>query len=99
MQPLGTRDEILANTTWRLLQLRDFVDASHQLTAWGKVLQEALSAVPESKELQESVFLAIEMLRFGYLNLTSVSPDDMGSPARGTGESCIVIHSIHEISR
>ena len=84
-QPLNSRQEVLANTLWRFLQLRDFVDEQHQLTIWGKVLCAALSSIQGSDEAEKSVFIAIEMLRFGLLNLVSMSPDDIGSAGKGTG--------------
>ena len=85
-QPLRGQDEIIANTVWRFLQLRDFVDESHQLTKWGQVLCAALASVQGSSDLEEAAFLSVELLRYGLLNAAAVSPDDKGSPQTGTGK-------------
>ena len=84
-QPLKYRNEIFANAVWRLLQLRGYVNEQHQLTAWGKILEAALSASGTRKDQEEAVFLAVELMRFGL-----VSPDTMfvgydGAPKNGSG--------------
>jgi hypothetical protein len=70
---------------WRFLQLREYVDEQHQLTAWGKILQEALSAAGTSKDEEEAVFLAVEILRFGLLNPDTMFLGYSGAPGNGTG--------------
>lgn len=85
-QPMKSREEALANSVWRLLQHRNFVNESHQLTTWGKVLQRAMTTLGNRNDLQESVFLAIELLRFGVLNANTMFQGFPGSPARGSGE-------------
>ena len=75
----------MANTIFRFLQLRNFVDQSHRLTAWGKVLCEAMSNVQGSSQLEEAVFLAIELLRFEVLDAAPMGSDDKGSPRSGNG--------------
>ena len=74
------------NTLWRLLQLRGFVDESHELTAWGRILESALIVIEDSKELEEAVFLGIELLRFGILNPDTMFQGYQGTPVKGSGE-------------
>ena len=67
-----------------MLQLRGFIDESHKLTTWGKILETSLAAVRDNKELSEAVFLAIEMLRLGLLNAHTMFPGYPGSPMKGS---------------
>ncbi|RVX65906.1 hypothetical protein B0A52_10213 [Exophiala mesophila] len=57
---LRTTDEVIANTIFRFLYVRGFVDDKHQLTTWGKALETALSVADE-----EQAIVGIEMLRLG----------------------------------
>ena len=52
----------------------------------GKVLENAIKALGDKEGLQESVFLAVELLRFGVLNANTMFPGYPGSPSRGSGE-------------
>lgn len=70
---------------WRFLQLRGYVDAEHNLTTWGKVLEQALSTVEPNDELEEAIFIAIEMLRFDLLNTKGWFSHVSGGPMRGSG--------------
>lgn len=63
--PLKAKSEILFNVMGRFLQLRGFTNERHELTPWGRALAQALSS-PD--KLEDSVYLAIEMLRLGLLD-------------------------------
>lgn len=83
-EPLKHRNEVLANTVWRFLQLRGYVNENHALTDWGEVLKTALDASGSRKDQEEAVFIAVELLRLGL-----VTPDTMflgyaGAPERGS---------------
>ena len=87
--PLKTANEIAANTVWRFLQLRGYVDKQHQLTHWGKILATTLTAAGPNKDLEEAAFLAVELMRLDLL-----SPDEMfeqysGSALRGSRKTTI----------
>ena len=82
--PLSTDDEIVSNALWRFLQLREFIDQDHQLTAWGKCLEAALSSLDPSDGLEEPVFLAIELLRLDLLTEKDIFPTLSGGPMRGS---------------
>lgn len=86
MQPLSTESEILSNVMWRFLQLRGYIDEKHQLTAWGRSLEAALSSLNPTENLEESVFIAVEMLRLGVLNSKEFFMTISGGPMRGTGK-------------
>ncbi|KAJ6144472.1 hypothetical protein N7470_008367 [Penicillium chermesinum] len=77
---------ILSNVLWRFLQLRGYVDAKHNLTVWGKALSHALADVTPSDNLEEAIFIAIEMLRFDLLNTQNWFSSVSGGPMRGSDE-------------
>ncbi|KAJ6113118.1 XPG N-terminal [Penicillium capsulatum] len=83
---LSAQEDILSNVMWRFLQLRGYVDAKHNLTTWGKVLEQALSTVDQIDELEEAIFIAIEMLRFDLLNTKGWFSHVSGGPMRGSEE-------------
>jgi hypothetical protein len=84
---LSTTDEILYNSIWRFLALREYVDAKHNLTAWGKVLAAALSGVKGKPELEDATVIAVELLRMGTLNAeVSMFPTYNGAPMRGSSK-------------
>lgn len=87
---MKTRKEILANVVWRFLQLRGYVDEQHQLTAWGKVLQEAMFAGAINMQEEEAVFLAIEMMRFELVNPDTMFLGYSGAPEHGTSKHFIL---------
>ena len=71
--------DVRANVIWRFLTDRGYVNADHTLPARGKALKAALErantdgkATNESTWLgmEESIFMAFELLRFGVLNAT-----------------------------
>ncbi|KAL9599757.1 MAG: hypothetical protein Q9219_003640 [cf. Caloplaca sp. 3 TL-2023] len=84
---LHTREEICANTVWRFLQLRDYVDRHHQLTVWGKVLNSILSVLGHNPESEKAALLAVELLRFDLLKADTMFPSYSGAPFRGSGRA------------
>lgn len=78
---------------WRFLQLRGYVDDKHNLTAWGKCLEQALSAVDPTDNLEDAIFIAIEMLRLNLLNTKHWFSHVSGGPMRGSGKSHSHSHS------
>ncbi|KAK2767003.1 hypothetical protein FQN54_006320 [Arachnomyces sp. PD_36] len=81
---LQSRDEILQNVYWKFLQLRGYIDKQHQLTIWGQALQRTLSYLDPFEKLEETGFLAIELLRLGILNSTDWFSNISGGPMRGS---------------
>ncbi|KAJ4355560.1 uncharacterized protein N0V89_003578 [Didymosphaeria variabile] len=81
--PLSTTDEILYNSIWRFLVLREYIDHNHNLTAWGKVLKTAITALKGKPELEEAVVVAIELIRLGVLNWDLDMFPYNGAPMRG----------------
>lgn len=82
---LETTSELRANTLWRFLHLRDYIDAQHSLTPWGKVLSSVLSSMPNGSKLEEAGFIAIELLRLDLLTSDNMFPTYTGAPMRGSG--------------
>lgn len=82
---MTAQEDILSNVMWRFLQLRGYVDDKHNLTAWGKCLEQALSNVDPADNLEEAIFIAIEMLRFDLLNTQNWFSHVSGGPMRGSG--------------
>ena len=87
LQPLNTTDEILFNSIWRFLALRDYVDANHNLTQWGKVLVTTIAALNGKPELEEGAVVAVELIRLGVLNWDLGMFPYNGAPMRGERES------------
>ncbi|KAF2743586.1 hypothetical protein M011DRAFT_219635 [Sporormia fimetaria CBS 119925] len=83
--PLAEVDEILLNTTWRFLTLRDYVDLNHELTAWGKMLVAVINALEDPK-LEEAAIVAVELLRLGMLNWDADMFPYAGAPGRGDAQ-------------
>lgn len=71
---------------WRFLQLRGYVDEKHKLTTWGKCLEQALSNVDPADNLEDAIFIAIEMLRMDLLNTKQWFSHVSGGPMRGSGK-------------
>ncbi|KAH9877912.1 hypothetical protein J1614_003129 [Plenodomus biglobosus] len=82
---LNTTDEILYNSIWRFLALRDYVDSNHNLKDWGKVLVKVIAALNGKQELEEAAVLAVELLRIGVLTPDiNMFPSYNGAPMRGS---------------
>ena len=80
---LKSKDEILLNTIWRMLQLRGYINQDHTLTTWGKAMYATLSAIP-SPDLEEAAIIAIELARLGLLTAKNMFPLYSGAPYRGS---------------
>lgn len=91
---LKTRDELLANTMWRFLQDRGYINGDHTLSAWGKALKAAfdraaadnyLGQTQPAREAEEAIFVAFELLRLDVLNtkIWTSTPQYSGAPIRG----------------
>ncbi|EON70012.1 hypothetical protein W97_09278 [Coniosporium apollinis CBS 100218] len=76
---LATKNEIMCNAFWRFLQLREYTDTKHQLTPWGEVLEAAISALGGRSELDEAVFIAIELARLELLGAKDMFPQNAGA--------------------
>ncbi|KAJ5719420.1 hypothetical protein N7493_007875 [Penicillium malachiteum] len=83
---LSSQEDILSNVIWRFLQLRGYVDDKHKLTVWGKCLEQALSSVDPADNLEDAIFIAIEMLRFDLLNTKNWFSHVSGGPMRGSDD-------------
>ncbi|OQE27803.1 hypothetical protein PENSTE_c004G02699 [Penicillium steckii] len=83
---LSAQNDILSNVMWRFLQLRGYVDDKHKLTVWGKCLDQALSNVDPADNMEEAIFIAIEMLRMDLLNTKQWFSHVSGGPMRGSEE-------------
>ncbi|KAI9838145.1 MAG: hypothetical protein M1837_002640 [Sclerophora amabilis] len=96
-KPLSSKNEILSNTLWRLLQLRGFVDGKHNSTPWGNALQATIAALNPKDNLEEEAFIAIEMLRFNVLNADPIFSTYVGDPIRGSEhdrKNCLLLSRI-----
>ncbi|EDU48756.1 XPG N-terminal domain containing protein [Pyrenophora tritici-repentis Pt-1C-BFP] len=85
--PLSTAPEILYNSIWRFLALREYVDVkTHSLTQWGKVLAAVISGL-KGKAEHEAAVLAVELIRMGLLiSDINMFPTYNGAPMRGSSE-------------
>lgn len=82
---LSTSDEILYNSIWRFLAVREYVDAKHNLTPWGLVLWQTIASL-DNAELEESAVLAVELLRLEDLNGDISMFPYNGAPMRGNAK-------------
>ncbi|KGQ01780.1 hypothetical protein PAAG_11503 [Paracoccidioides lutzii Pb01] len=83
---LSSKAEILANVMWRFLQLRGYIDEKHQLTQWGQALEIAMSSLNPAENLEETTFIAVELLKLGILSSKDWFVNISGGPMRGTDE-------------
>lgn len=67
-KPLEKKDEVVANTIWRFLELRGYLHSNHQHTIQGKALYLGLKESKVNDKLQEPLLLVIEMLKMGCLH-------------------------------
>lgn len=65
---LSKKDELVANSLWRFLELRDFLNEQHTHSAYGKALHAALQKVRVNDRVQEPLYLALELLRANVLH-------------------------------
>nr|POF14011.1 protein mkt1 [Quercus suber] len=87
---LEEQGELLANTVWRFLQDRTYINPDHTLSAWGKVLRASLDRARSNGYLEacgneavESIFLATELLRLDVLNSKNMF-NYTGTASRGS---------------
>lgn len=91
---LTNREEILANTLWRFLHLRGYIDDAHNLTPWGQALAATLDRLPPGAKFDEAAFHAIDMLKYDQLNVRNLHEEWVGSSIRGSDEDkrhCMLI--------
>ncbi|POS87560.1 hypothetical protein EPUL_000916 [Erysiphe pulchra] len=98
---LKLKPEILSNTLYRFLHLRDYVNDLHELTGWGRALavtlkniQPTIKKYDDTHQIEEAAFLAFEMIRFGILNSRNRHPELIGGALRGSEEdkaNCMLI--------
>jgi hypothetical protein len=67
--------------------LREFVGQNHRLTNWGKCLVTALNSLDPTDGLDESVFIAVELMRMGILSSKTFFLNLSGGPMRGEGKT------------
>jgi len=82
-QLLTTKEEILYNSIWRFLHLREYVNSNHKLTPWGEVLATTIAALNGKPELEEAAIIAVELARLDLLNAKNMF-NYGGAPMRGT---------------
>ncbi|RMZ76349.1 hypothetical protein DV738_g5020, partial [Chaetothyriales sp. CBS 135597] len=63
-----TKDEIVANTWWRFLELRGYVNEKREITRWGQVLEATVGKLDAKEDAEGQALLAVELLRLGLLN-------------------------------
>ena len=71
---------------WRFLHLRGYVNEKHRLTVWGEAYKAAMAKADPNHQLEEAVFLAIELLRLGLLKEDNIGPRYGGAPQYGSGK-------------
>jgi hypothetical protein len=97
--PLSTPDEIVYNSIWRFLALREYVNEEHKLTAWGRVLAAAIAGLKGRQDLEDAAVIAVELLRMGTLNgEIGMFPTYNGAPMRGTSKLLSICCSHGELT-
>lgn len=87
-------DEVVANTMWRLLHLRGYINDEHQLTKWGVALAASIEALGSNHQQEEAAFLAMEILQYNQFNPRLLHQEWIGSPRNGSEDdqfSCTLI--------
>lgn len=84
--PLDKKDEIVANTLWRMLELRGFLNHDHLHTPYARALHLAVRSSRLNDKLQEPLYLALELIRAGALHANRfTSADDPHSVREYSG--------------
>ncbi|TIA79654.1 hypothetical protein E3P98_03159 [Wallemia ichthyophaga] len=65
---LHKKDEIVANTIWRFLELRSFLTPQHTHTPFGRAMHNALTVSRLNDKFQEPLVLLVELLRARVLH-------------------------------
>lgn len=83
---LKTKEEIKANTLWRFLHMRGYINKDHELTNWGSALQKSVAKVT-AIEQEEAALLAYELIRHNALHAELPEGGTLGGgPYMGTPE-------------
>ena len=70
------------------------------MTVWGKALHSAISSLDPADNLEEPVFIGIELLRLKLLNADIMFPTYTGVPLRGSGRFTIrLVVQVLSVSR
>ncbi|KFY38709.1 hypothetical protein V494_04251 [Pseudogymnoascus sp. VKM F-4513 (FW-928)] len=86
-------ESVVANTLWRFLHLRGYVNDEHKLTDWGTALATTVNALPTPNQ-EEAALLAFELLRHDVLNARNRHDEWIGGPNMGNDEQnklCLLI--------
>ena len=84
---LEKKDELVANSLWRFLELRGFLTAEHTHTAYGRALFAAFQHVRVNDRLQEPLFMALELIRARVLHANAYSNTEYsGGPSFGSAD-------------
>ncbi|WFD30808.1 hypothetical protein MSPP1_001832 [Malassezia sp. CBS 17886] len=82
---LEKKDEVVANSLWRVLELRDFLTDEHVHAPYGRALHAALAHTRVNDRLAEPLYLALELLRAGVLHGNAYSGTQLiGGPSYGS---------------
>ncbi|BFZ59465.1 hypothetical protein YB2330_000475 [Saitoella coloradoensis] len=84
--PLQSTNEVVANTLWRTMQLRQLVSNSHELTKWGRALAIAVEATSVDDDLSEALYLAFELLKLNVLKREPFTSATGGGPSKGSDD-------------
>ena len=84
---LSTEGELLANTLWRFLQLRDFVSSDHTLSPWGVALSVGLEMLSNHPDMYDPLYLGLELFRLQSLNPEEFSVRYPEGQKHGTGNT------------
>lgn len=79
---LRTANEVVANTFFRFLHARQYINDKHELTNWGQILETVLTKLGSISRAEDTAVLAVELLRLGLLNGNKVGGDD--DPSKDT---------------
>lgn len=93
-RPFEKKDEVVANTLWRFLELRGYLTPEHSHTAHGAALYRALKDSKVNDKLQEPLLLVIELIKANVLHAGRYGGRSwVGSAHRGTedDQKCMLI--------
>ncbi|ODO07828.1 hypothetical protein I350_03407 [Cryptococcus amylolentus CBS 6273] len=65
---LDKKDEVVANSVWRFLEVRGFVQQNHTHSSIGKALHAAYDISKINDRFQEPLYLILELLRSGVVH-------------------------------
>lgn len=86
-QILIKKDEIVANTIWRFLELRNFLNSNHIHTPFGRAMHNSLTVSRLNDKFQEPLLILVELLRAKVLHDNYYSGKQFsGGPTLGTDD-------------